>query len=52
MRWGIVPWFAKTEDEFRKLSTINAKGHRLMDSRMCARPIRKTPMPCTRQRFV
>ena len=24
MRWGIVPWFAKTEDEFKALSTINA----------------------------
>jgi putative SOS response-associated peptidase YedK len=21
MRWGIVPWFAKTEDEFKALST-------------------------------
>ena len=21
MRWGIVPWFAKTEIEFKKLST-------------------------------
>jgi putative SOS response-associated peptidase YedK len=25
MRWGIVPWFAKTEIEFKKLSTLNAK---------------------------
>jgi putative SOS response-associated peptidase YedK len=22
MRWGIVPWFAKTEGEFKALSTI------------------------------
>jgi hypothetical protein len=21
MRWGIVPWFAKCEDEFKTLST-------------------------------
>jgi putative SOS response-associated peptidase YedK len=26
MRWGIVPWFAKSEDEFKALSTINAKS--------------------------
>jgi hypothetical protein len=25
MRWGIVPWFAKSELEFKKLSTINAE---------------------------
>jgi putative SOS response-associated peptidase YedK len=24
MCWGIVPWFAKSELEFKKLSTINA----------------------------
>ena len=34
MRWGIVPWFAKTEGEFKALSTINAKSDRLTDSKM------------------
>jgi len=29
MRWGIVPWFANSEPEFKKLSTINAKSDRL-----------------------
>jgi putative SOS response-associated peptidase YedK len=29
MRWGIVPWFAKSNVEFKKLSTINAKSDRL-----------------------
>jgi hypothetical protein len=33
MRWGIVPWFAKTEDEFKALSTVNAKSDRLTDAR-------------------
>jgi putative SOS response-associated peptidase YedK len=41
MRWGIVPWFAKTEDEFRKLSTINAKSDRLLDSKMWREPFAK-----------
>jgi putative SOS response-associated peptidase YedK len=31
MRWGIVPWFAKTEAEFEHLSTINAKSNRLTE---------------------
>jgi putative SOS response-associated peptidase YedK len=38
MRWGIVPWFAKTEIEFKKLSTINAKSDRLTDSKMWREP--------------
>jgi putative SOS response-associated peptidase YedK len=25
-RWGIAPWFAKAEDEFKALSMINATG--------------------------
>jgi putative SOS response-associated peptidase YedK len=41
MRWGIVPWFAKTEDEFKKLSTINAKSDRLLDSKMWREPFAK-----------
>jgi putative SOS response-associated peptidase YedK len=41
MRWGIVPWFAKTEDEFRALSTINAKSDRLTDSKMWREPFAK-----------
>jgi putative SOS response-associated peptidase YedK len=41
MRWGIVPWFAKTEDEFKALSTINAKSDRLTDSRMWREPFAK-----------
>jgi putative SOS response-associated peptidase YedK len=41
MRWGIVPWFAKTEDEFKKLSTINAKSDRLTDSKMWREPFAK-----------
>jgi hypothetical protein len=32
MRWGIVPWFAKSEDEFKALSTINAKSDNLTSS--------------------
>ena len=38
MHWGIVPWFAKTEDEFKALSTINAKSDRLADSKMWREP--------------
>jgi putative SOS response-associated peptidase YedK len=38
MRWGIVPWFAKNEDEFKKFSTINAKSDRLTDSKMWRDP--------------
>ena len=38
MRWGIVPWFAKSEDEFKKLSTINAKSDNLTSSRMWRGP--------------
>ena len=41
MRWGIVPWFAKTEDEFKALSTINAKSDRLLDSKMWREPFAK-----------
>src|SRR5580698_7161451 len=41
MHWGIVPWFAKTEDEFKALSTINAKSDRLMDSKMWREPFAK-----------
>jgi hypothetical protein len=38
IRWGIVPWFAKTEGEFKALSTINAKSYRLTDSKMWHEP--------------
>src|SRR5258708_3163012 len=41
MRWGIVPWFAKSEDEFKALSTINAKSDRLIDSKMWREPFAK-----------
>jgi putative SOS response-associated peptidase YedK len=41
MRWGIVPWFAKSEDEFKALSTINAKSDRLTDSKMWREPFAK-----------
>jgi putative SOS response-associated peptidase YedK len=41
MRWGIVPCFAKTEDEFKALSTINAKSDRLADSKMWREPFAK-----------
>jgi putative SOS response-associated peptidase YedK len=41
MRWGIVPWFAKSEVEFKKLSTINAKGDRLLESKMWREPFAK-----------
>jgi putative SOS response-associated peptidase YedK len=41
MRWGIVPWFAKTEIEFKKLSTINAKSDRLTASKMWREPFAK-----------
>jgi hypothetical protein len=41
MRWGIVPWFAKTEDEFKALSTINAKSDQLTDSKMWREPFAK-----------
>jgi putative SOS response-associated peptidase YedK len=41
MRWGIVPWFAKTEDEFKALSTINAKSDNLTSSRMWREPFAK-----------
>jgi putative SOS response-associated peptidase YedK len=38
MRWGIVPWFAKTEDEFKKLSTINARSDGIADSKKWREP--------------
>src|SRR5712671_2581381 len=38
MSWGIVPWFAKSEDEFKVLSTINAKSDRLTSSKMWREP--------------
>jgi putative SOS response-associated peptidase YedK len=41
MRWGIVPWFAKTEDEFEALSTINAKSDNLTSSKMWREPFAK-----------
>jgi putative SOS response-associated peptidase YedK len=41
MRWGIVPWFAKTEDEFKALSTINAKSDNLTSSKMWHEPFAK-----------
>jgi hypothetical protein len=41
MRWGIVPWFAKSELEFEKLSNINAKSDRLTDSKMWRVPFAK-----------
>jgi putative SOS response-associated peptidase YedK len=41
MRWGIVPWFAKTEDEFKHLTTILAKSDRLTDSKMWREPFAK-----------
>jgi putative SOS response-associated peptidase YedK len=41
MRSGIVPWFAKSEDEFKALSTINAKSDRLTDSKMWREPFAK-----------
>ena len=41
MRWGIVPWFAKSELEFKKLSTINAKSDRLTGSKMWREPFAK-----------
>jgi hypothetical protein len=41
MRWAIVPWFAKREDEFKALSTINAKSDRLEDSKMWREPFAK-----------
>ena len=41
MRWGMVPWFAKTEDEFKELSTINAKASRLQESNMWREPFKR-----------
>jgi hypothetical protein len=41
MRWGIVPWFAKTEDEFKALSTIKAKSDNLTSSKMRREPFAK-----------
>jgi putative SOS response-associated peptidase YedK len=41
MRWGIVPWFAKSEVEFKKLSTIDAKSDRLTESKMWRDPFAK-----------
>jgi putative SOS response-associated peptidase YedK len=41
MRWGIVPRFAKTEDQFKALSTINAKSDNLTSSRMWRKPFAK-----------
>jgi putative SOS response-associated peptidase YedK len=41
MRWGIVSWFAKSEDEFKALSTINAKSDNLTSSKMWREPFAK-----------
>jgi hypothetical protein len=38
MRWGIVPRFAKSEEKFKALSTINIKSDRLTDSKMWREP--------------
>jgi hypothetical protein len=40
-RWGIVPWFANSELEFKKLSTLNAKSDRLTDSKIWREPFAK-----------
>src|SRR5258708_30212302 len=45
MRWGIVSWFAKSELEFKKLSTINAKSDRLTDSKIGPKPVANHPSP-------
>jgi putative SOS response-associated peptidase YedK len=58
MRWGIIPWFATSEEEFKALSTVNAKSDRLIDgkiwretfakpalSRRGQRPLRVAAMP-------
>jgi putative SOS response-associated peptidase YedK len=36
-----VPWFAKSEDEFKALSTINAQSDRLLDSKLWREPFAK-----------
>ncbi len=41
MRWAIVPWFAKSEDEFKALSTINAKSDQFTSSKMWREPFAK-----------
>jgi putative SOS response-associated peptidase YedK len=41
MRWGVVPWFVKTEDEFKALSTVNAKSDNLTSSKMWREPFAK-----------
>jgi hypothetical protein len=41
MCWGIVPWFVKSEDEFKALSTINAKSDNLTSSKMWRQPFAK-----------
>jgi hypothetical protein len=41
MGGGIVPWFANSELEFKKLSTINTRSDRLTDSKMWREPFAK-----------
>lgn len=41
MRWGLVPFFAKSLADFRGFSTFNAKAETLADARTWREPFRK-----------
>ena len=41
MRWGMVPFFAKSFDDFKGISTINAKAETLQTNRMWRRPFQR-----------
>jgi len=41
MRWGLVPYFAKSLDEWKGFSTINAKSESLQERALWRRPFEK-----------
>ena len=41
MRWGLVPYFAKSASEFKGFSTINAKAETVQDKALWRRPFEK-----------
>jgi putative SOS response-associated peptidase YedK len=41
MRWGLIPFFAKSEEQYKDLSTINAKADNLTKSNMWREPFKR-----------
>ena len=41
MRWGLIPFFANSPDEFKDLSTINARASTLLERPTWREPFRR-----------